>query len=505
VRESEDDQLAYSDVSISMSNSQLSVEQLPLEKCGDHQLEGDCWKKLLNNFVIAKMPSNRSEGLGMEMSFGDMVTFAGVRYEIKHDKRLSALLGFSTLLIPTKRLQNGIQWHLEVFEKLEMFEQLESCEHGYDHTPFSLLKPEVDKWLECDVTELSKQPVFLGWNCEREVQVQMGTSNLSTNDTQDSATEETERFALDSIEPFASLGFNIKGFVAQIGVRLIYKKQQTQFPHSEIADFGTILDSGRREESMLVYDTQSRRCWLVPKLSVLLHMAHYRKHTLNAHQELPKVPLAQASWDGGNSAKTAVEGVIDSPAQDKLRSYMMKIWGNLGFAQAKIAQDKRKKRNIHGVDFIEMADPAMSGKSFRKLSLNRSAGGWQYLCRRGLWVVFASSVGEVIEPTAPPAACRVFRLPKDNDYLGTTTASLRAISAVMGGDKNLDKVLTLNPREKVCRHTPKCYFMPKHRINQDCSCVRLQTLKKQRMDWSRPDDERLADIAGEGGIVIGTS
>ena len=136
VRDSPEANLSLSGVELKAAKPEMSASTTDLELLRDkievevglskleplkelQPLEGSCWHALFENTVIVKEPSalKRAYGKGLELSFETMVHLSGVEKPMRYGNSF-ILLGYSTLLYPTKRYDEGsLQWHLKVSEK----------------------------------------------------------------------------------------------------------------------------------------------------------------------------------------------------------------------------------------------------------------------------------------------------------------------------------------------------------------------------------------------------
>jgi hypothetical protein len=125
-----------------------------------------CWQQLFKGAMIVDRPvARRGEEAGLEMSFEDMIEIAGVVLEWEIEST-AVLLEYSTLLVPTKRSSEGINWHLEPWGA-DSKDNLLSTVQGYEER------------LKEDLANLRNERAFLGWNSSKiPVEVLLGTENV---------------------------------------------------------------------------------------------------------------------------------------------------------------------------------------------------------------------------------------------------------------------------------------------------------------------------------------
>ena len=95
-----------------------------------------------------------------------------------------------------------------------------------------------------------------------------------------------------------------------------------------------------KQRSLILYDVDSKRSWLVSTISVVLHMMHVwaQRHPSLVRFEniLVDLPFAEASWDGGLAALEAIKEnsllkLHDEPSGEpyRLMDLAKKLWRNI--------------------------------------------------------------------------------------------------------------------------------------------------------------------------------
>lgn len=499
VRETDSEELAISDVRI-FFDSTFHIWGQPLVKIKTEE-EASCWHRLFKHTVIANthfVP--REGGTGLEIPFEVMAGRAAVEHEVSIDGG-SILMGFSTLLIPVKRLSNGIQWHLEVWDLKD------------GHIPLSALAKLGDKWLKAySIEELRKDVALLGWRCS-EVQVLLGTKQLVDENRIGISNSPSldHGFQLDAVNIGANVGVNIKGFTLQFTGTAIFKRVDRFISYTTTTNFANLLDRGCIESAIL-YDTTAKRAWLVPKLSVLLHMAHVYVKYYDTKADLP---YAEACWDGGEAAVAAISNQGgrrmscrgDVANQELLQTYLTDVWAYHMAAKQILDKTKARRGKIFGFDFMDMAIKR-SPSHLREVDISGdSSGNWHYLCRtKFCWVIFCRDLGGAIQPVmTADCRCKKTSLVEQHDYLGTTTKCLQKLAEIAGGDREeLKTIVDDGGRKVVSLHSPAEYFQDLHGLDKPCCCIRPQKLEKHNQNWTRNENERVAGVNEHGGVVIGS-
>ena len=227
--------------------------------------EVSCWYPLFESGVIAHgFPVPPREGeLGIELPFGVMASLARITYPMEMYDGI-ILKGPSTALIPIKRFPAStasVQWHF-----------ITTDSHDLQLTMDSVAK-QIPAWYETtDFELLTNARTFLG--CCKNATIHLGTKDSGyENVKRSNAVMEPDRleFSKEILASFRSSGMGIIG--AMLGLKVVYPK----------ALLGTtktinlsLKDRLRRstKQPLLMYDTETKRGWLVPELSAVLHLAH---------------------------------------------------------------------------------------------------------------------------------------------------------------------------------------------------------------------------------------
>ncbi|KAK6860608.1 hypothetical protein PG995_004244 [Apiospora arundinis] len=281
-----------------------------------------CWTQLFTSSIAVWHSIPRPWGKGLGMSFAMLCHLSASREylwisdhgdlensdssinpisEIEDDDGLSSepggyiLGGFRTAAVPMQRNSNDqsqIQWHLE---------RIGSDEGIIDHSKLEATRGE---WLKIqDLAGLQRTKVFLGW-C-REAEILLGTSQLTTKLRW--STAEQRRRTLHRTGYSVGVSSGPAGMVtspaqlaANVAMTVTFVSNIQAYKPSK--EYAQALSSDC-EKTALVIDYRAQRAFLVPKLSLALHLC--RIEALRAHRrpEAPNAfPTAVPSVDGSGAA-----------------------------------------------------------------------------------------------------------------------------------------------------------------------------------------------------------
>lgn len=252
------------------------------ENCNIIQLSPSAlnWKSMHQTLHLAEgksgyiRPSPKGFGRGLEMSFDLMVAMATVEYPFVINGGV-ILIGCQTALIPIEVNEQGdaVQFHVSTTagnEYNESWDDMESDSGIFN--PHKLLDPTMDRLLTQDFKQFRSMRCFLGWRSS--TQLNLGTPQLPAHVDYSGGRETKESTVLDGVETLIQLGLSPGGpLPAVAGVQANYKYTSHQRRFTPMRGYATLLRD-TAAKTVVVYDARQRRGWLVPMLSLLLHMAH---------------------------------------------------------------------------------------------------------------------------------------------------------------------------------------------------------------------------------------
>jgi len=217
-------------------------------------VEYPCWLKLLKSGVVAVADeislAVNHRGKGLKVPFDLLIQMAAVEFAIKVNDGI-VLIGYQTALIPTHVDEHFVQFHLEVSDTAQI-------------NPYTLPCHNVPT--PGDVAFFRGKECFVGW-CE-SAKIHLGTKGLVTSPKYSNAKGNSRRLAFSGM----SAGFQVVS-EATLQVRssaqanFTFVSNRLNFSPSQI--FIQMLKNASKELAIL-YDVDTKRAWMVPKLSLLL-------------------------------------------------------------------------------------------------------------------------------------------------------------------------------------------------------------------------------------------
>lgn len=398
-----------------------------------------CWHPLFANTVIAygfPVPERAAE-MGLEISFDVMLRLARISYAVTYDNGL-VLSGFSTLLFPSAHHKpqldvetqaHSVQWHLVMSadDDTRISAGVELARH--DHL-----------WVKIKDEELLRSArTFLG-HC-RVSCVHLGTENSGFRDVSESSLGNDKPNAAISVRSanFGTSGMGIFG--ASMNVEAVLSRGQTR--RNKIDYYNDILWTAKNM-SVILYDADKQQGWLVPALSVILHMAHAWVAT---HCPDIQLPYAQPDWNGGQAAwdiiarfgKLELQKSLEDDTPYFLKDLVKRLWEHLISCFDSTNLDTRRTRGmietghprLRGWEYMDIVDPPVQSK-MKEQALERNGCGWDILTEDVLLLV-CKGLGEVIQPAQPKSLCgEVYPVQRGRKYLTASVACLSHLSKKRG-------------------------------------------------------------------------
>jgi hypothetical protein len=298
--------LSYSETTMALSTSNIfTIRTGPLTPCSNKP--GACWHSMFNGCVIAggfPIPK-RGDHHGVELSFTFMAPLGRIWYPKEYLDGV-VLKGFSTILVPTSISQDGVQWHFighdDKRKEISMAEVKKHCGVVVEHVPME---------------ELAKKRTFVGY-CP-EVHIHLGTRDSGFEQIEApprTLADDAGRELLFSreVNPILSIpGMGILG--GSMGAKL-------QLPNSKLSELkqdDAFLEDqifNAKRSAAILYDVGTKTGWLVPELSVILHLTHFWASQRPDHSELVNIlPFSQPSPDGAVASYEAILKSKDDPLQ----------------------------------------------------------------------------------------------------------------------------------------------------------------------------------------------
>ena len=535
IRHSEFEVLTTSRMNIRYRSLEANV-LFEIECCSLVPFDGpsSCWHSLFVYTAVATgypIPPRR-KGIGLEISFHTLAALARVDRIVERDKGL-VLRGLVDMIIPIKELQdpmdNAIQWHLlkvsciagppswtsetsiGATEALKIADS-PRAELVDDCFPGGWLKTRKPQHIK----GFCRRRAFLGW-CAKAL-VKVATEDAKYQLDYSDTAEKTRR--LNPTAATMSIPLGTKGFGPTIAGTVALPERQNQAIlelHHSISN--TLINGLHR--TMIIYDSDTNRAWLLPYLSVLLHLTHLRAVILgqkdHASMRLSNTlpPFANIHPDASAASFDAMRELLDllpegacvetdnsghkrtsKPVQrskkkgkqvrnervkkaSDLRDYIADMLSGLDEAEKQLPPLRKndvdlgfgRGRDVYG---FELMDIALGNKHviFKRRRLRTTSGGWAAIARKQ-GVMFCHGLGDAIIPADRDILCEQWKeVPEGKDYLTAPVSSLQKSRAPLGRvdvtvmTSNRRKVWeptldTFKPCEMVCNHShcPSCHVV----------------------------------------------
>jgi hypothetical protein len=411
----------YSSSDVSLAFTLLS-EPLP-------ELQHNCWQKLFQScFVLDDEENehfndeddehfddednkqNEVNGRGLELSFDLMTTLAAVEYPTTVHGGV-VLVGYHTALIPVLVKSSYVQFHLEVSEDRQI-------------NPFKL---DCNQHLQgLDWAHFKNMRCFVGW-CDSAL-IKLGTASLPPTVTYSGARTKEKSLQLSGVSTgfqFVSAGPIQAGVNGQANFTFLSHRLHFR-PASEYTKM--LYDTAK--DVVLISDVHNRRSWLVPKLSLMLHMAHvwFAENSGRSDININPIPFAEPH-DDESIVIRALEGhgdlAVCGQGNDsfKLRSLLLGLSINLLASVHHKAESTSKV--IYGFEFMDIILEPGRGTPMKEVKIETSPS-WLVLANLADAVIICSKLGEAIAPAQ--GCCRSNEqcntVPCGQDYLAAHLSCL---------------------------------------------------------------------------------
>jgi hypothetical protein len=311
-----------------------------------------------------------------------MIHLSGVENVYNIDQGL-IFVGFSTALVPTSydETTNSVQWHFEETNEMSG-ELLRPCS----------LPSVLGGWYKTqDVNLFRKSKCFVGWFARANILLGTRLLVIESQNKLNWSTETKEHPQSLRMEGFGAngqLGFT----VGPINTALQLVK--TWRFHSNVQHF-------RRHEQYgitlrlccgnvaIIIDTESKQVWLVPMLSLVLHLCHryFQEINCRGHADDP-LPFANPSPDGaseaarvlGSSGDVLVSGVAGDADAENLRQLFLRI--NTNLLNAEGTREQSNKKPLFASELMAMVTEPGRGSPLKKIKAIGDTESWVGLLAR---------------------------------------------------------------------------------------------------------------------------
>ena len=410
--------------------SLVKLEPLTAEEIGSH----NCWVPLFQSGVIAWWSIDRKWGAGIELPFDMLIDFAAVencavvppdndQSSIDTDQRSGGciLTGYFTALIPIDQdpSSGSIQWHIEYSDEII-------------HPRELLLNRS---WLRIqDHTSFERARCFLGWG--NPVDVLLGTKDVGYNIRWSGTDEHRIMRRAEGTVFGAELGLGGSFPVSpKVSVEREYKMHNVVQRFTRQSQYDKAIVHLSKQVG-LVLDAPAERAWLVPLLSLMLHLCHayYARFNTDPDSEDP-IPFATAQPDGAMAAIAALKGQRDQPVLGSitLGNILLDIHTNMN-ASAGQSRDYHSGRTIFASEVMDQLNEPMSGSPLMSTKLGPECLAWLSLVQLADYVCFCGNLGPAMQPQHkdPNETCQCHVLPQHRSFLAAHNSCLEILMEKKG-------------------------------------------------------------------------
>jgi len=375
----------------------------------------NCWLSLFESCVIVESPLTSTDniGKGLEMSFDLMLSITASELCVKVGNTF-VFLGYRTVLYPVAIDGHWAQFHLITTSGGQINPYVLDLKNA-----LPILSPEHSS-AKYRLTQLKEMRCFVGW-CE-EAHINLGTKRLPTTIKYSGGKDQPKSLVSDGYATLGQIGLSAP-FSAIGGLQKNFKYASHRIRFTPFDNYGSLLHDSSRQPVVL-YDAEQRRCWLVPKLNVLLHMSQaYRASS--AAGPATEMPYAEPDTDAeALRSMLALAGETsiseDPTAELLLRELMFQLSVRLLNTTDALRESSRGK--LYGFEYRDIIHEPGKGSCMKELSIKAD---WIDLVNEVGTVIVCSGLGEVISAAGDARKCDACNtVPKDRDYFTATIPCL---------------------------------------------------------------------------------
>ncbi|KAK0616786.1 hypothetical protein B0T14DRAFT_497945 [Immersiella caudata] len=378
-------------------------------------------------------------GRGLEIPFDLMICLAAVELPLVIDGGV-VFVGYETILVPTAISEDRttVQFHVIARPK-----SVEPVEEGHGQiNPYLMDLGTRLRGRSMKTEWLRSRRCFLGWRTE--ARINLGTRNLDPKVGYSHRDLRTSRRASirGGQEAMLQMGTS-HGVSALVRVQETYRFTGHQRRFTLSGDYSKLLRD-TAAEIVAVYDAQERRCWLVPKLSLLLHMSH--TYVLNCPDNpADNIPYVEPHTDATNIIPL-LEPLGNQPVFRNqttttpllLRQLLLGLNTNILPLTSPALTKPTTRAPLLGFEYIETITTPGRGSAMKPLPSFPSRP-WLDILATIPTIITCSSLGDAIipapsSPTRNPSNPLCAIIPRNQDFLTATIPVLSRLARRGGGE-----------------------------------------------------------------------
>jgi hypothetical protein len=216
------------------------------------------------------------------------------------------------------------------------------------------------------------------------------------------------------------------GLIGQANFGFVYNR--LNFAPSTV--FSKLLRGTSRELATII-DCGERRSWLVPKLSLLLHMAHvYVQDGIYEDSEsdgVDPIPYVKPHHDGKaveEELKQCGDIVVCGQGQDALTLRTLLLGLNINLLKSIQVNEENNGKSVFGFELMDVVTEPGKGGFMKKIPIKPEGRNWLGITNEVDAVVVCSGLGRVMTPADGRKCDRCISLPKGSDYLAAPISCL---------------------------------------------------------------------------------
>ncbi|RFU26150.1 hypothetical protein B7463_g10188, partial [Scytalidium lignicola] len=369
----------------------------------------------------------KEEERGLEIPLGMMAGLGRTPIANVFDYGL-VIKGFSTMFVPTKRVENSINWHFLFHEDECHISHLEAGQPCNDRVSTDVL----------DVSSLEDSRNFLGWSSSVQL------------------------FTGCALEKVSISG----GKIINAGITFARGTKDTPLYLSRSGTYEQEIHHAKGM-NVILYDMRDRRGWLIDGASALLHVTYTQLNVVWDH----KIDLQQFQYaEPENGASAASMALLDQRNRNMVISEDTESWEEVtttigdprkGLTSSGTNLRFTDREKLEGFAFMDIVDgPGIIRP--RVAILKPSGRGWVDFSRSiHAITLLGKGFGELIRPVENSnRLCKSWQhVPIGNDYLIACITKLKEICR-RGGDAD---AVPLELSQGI-------YWHKAHLIFESCSC-----------------------------------